>query len=285
MGLFDFFKKKDQAKEKKEIPAPPKEQAESIEIIALDNGSHGDHFGGLIGFPFLNTEEAGTFINQYMALASTQKATMENEIASIHDAKFSEGDGDSDKLGIRTIKTQDKLVSAYPYLQTEYTVPFGTKQIFEWSHIGNLEAEVKGGGRDTFGFGFFATDYAVNRAQYRANKNLNIKVSAIGLVLDKSDLTEIGGQKVSEGFASYMPSQDIPRPTYYDFIGVLIDYQAIKIAANNTGYILKVKLINHEEDPNFFTVDLFINQENMRIDHLEKGMRITGALWFQGEIA
>ena len=44
-------------------------------------------------------------------------------------------------------------------------------------------------------------------------------------------------------------------------------------------------LMSFDENPDFFTVDMFINKENMRIDKLENGMRITGALWLQGEIA
>ncbi|MFK7969163.1 MAG: hypothetical protein AB8F95_02295, partial [Bacteroidia bacterium] len=87
-----------------------------------------------------------------------------------------------------------------------------------------------------------------------------------------------------EDFAAYMPNQDIPQPTYYDFIGVLIDFKAVNITDTNVGYLTKVKLINDDADPDFFTVDMFINKENVRIENLEKGMKITGVLWLQGEI-
>ena len=285
MSLFDFFKKKDKKSDKKESVPPQTQSDKSIEIISIDNGSHGDNFGGLIGFGFLNSENGGKLINEYMAFSSIQKPILTQEGLGIHQAIFQEEKGMNKRLGIRTLKSGENILSAYPYLQTNYTVPFTTKQIFEWSHIGNLEAEIKGGGRDTLGFGFFATDYAINKDKYKSNKKLNIKVSAIGLVLDKSDVTEIGGQKVSEDFASYMPNQDIPRPTYYDFIGVLIDFKPVNITDENGGYIAKVKLINDESNPDFFTVDMFINKENMRIENLGKGMKITGAFWFQGEIA
>lgn len=284
MSLFDFFKKKDKRSDKEESVPLQIQPDKSIEIISIDNGSHGDNFGGLIGFGFLNSENGGNLINEYMAFSSIQKPFLKKEDFGIHQAIFQEEKGINKRLGIRTLKSGENILSAYPYLQTNYTVPFTTKQIFEWSHIGNLEAEIKGGGRDTFGFGFFATDYAVNKNKYKSNKNLNIKVSAIGLVLDKSDVTEIGGQKVSEDFAAYMPNQDIPRPTYYDFIGVLVDFKPVSITEENGGYIVKVKLINDESNPDFFTVDMFINKGNMRIKSIEKGMKITGALWFQGEI-
>jgi hypothetical protein len=81
-----------------------------------------------------------------------------------------------------------------------------------------------------------------------------------------------------------MPSKDIPRPTYYDFIGTLNDFQKCKLTDDNSGYVLNIKLINQEDQPDFFTVDMFINRENMRISELKKGMKVAGALWFQGEI-
>jgi hypothetical protein len=41
------------------------------------------------------------------------------------------------------------------------------------------------------------------------------------------------------------------------------------------GYILKLKLITHEESEDFFTIDAFVNKENMRFENLTKGMKVT----------
>ncbi len=281
MSLFDFFKKK----HKNNSGQTKLQVDESIDFLSVDNGSHGDNFGGLIGFGSFNTENGENLIHQHMVLSSMQKPILEKNEWAIHQTIFQQEKESDKSLGVRTLQSGKEILSAYPYLKTNYTIPFTTKEIFEWSHMDNLEAEIKGGGRDTFGLGFFATDYAINKDKYKSNKNLNIKISAIGLVLDKSNLSEIDGHNLSDGFASYMPNQDIPRPTYYDFIGVLIDYESVNITEKNDGYIVKVKLINEESNPDFFTVDMLINKENMRISSLEKGMRITGALWFQGEIA
>lgn len=291
MGLFDFFKKKkkgehqaDQAREDAKENNPPQQVPQAIEIHAIDNGSHGDHFGGLIGFHTLKSEHGGPFINEHIAQAASKAPTQANTSISIKDLSFKEVAGDTDRLHIRILQSQRDVLSAYPYLKTDYSIPFTTKKIQEWSHVDHIEAEISGGGRETFGFGFFPTDYALNRDQYKTQKNINIKISAIAFVLDTSNLEEQSTQQFSKDFAAYMPSQDILRPTYYDFIGVLLDFEAVRLSNENAGYILKVKLINHE-DPDFFSVDLFINKENMRISTLEKGMRVTGALWFQGELA
>lgn len=258
---------------------------EKLDVILDDTGSHGDNFGGLLGFNFLNSQQGNQFINEMMALTAIQKPISENPIFSISEVNFKETNGDSDLIKMRAIKARGQMLSAFPYLKTNYVLPFETKQIIEWSHVAKLEAEIKGGGRDTFGLAFFATDYAENRNIYKSTKKLNIHISAFGLVLDKSDLTEINGTKVSSDFATYMPSKDIPRPTYYDFIGILNDFKECKLTNENTGYIINVKLINQEDQPDFFTVDMFINRENMRITELKKGMKVAGALWFQGEIA
>jgi hypothetical protein len=83
-----------------------------------------------------------------------------------------------------------------------------------------------------------------------------------------------------------MPSSQLPRQTYYDFIGKVIDFEAVQInPLNQAGYIAKVRLVNDDSDPNFFTVDVFMNKDNMRIPSLEKGMKISGLLWFQRELA
>jgi len=50
------------------------------------------------------------------------------------------------------------------------------------------------------------------------------------------------------------------------------------------GNILKIRLINYEDDKDFFTIPMFINKDNMRLSNLEKGIKISGAFQLQGEI-
>lgn len=308
MGIFDFFKKKEtttnpaknheskdpdtdiqKAKSSATENSLQAQNTESdnsgIEVIQDDQGSHGDNFGALLGFGYMNSPDGRQLVNEMVALSAIQPAIHETRDYSISETDFRETNGTSKLVKMRTLKANDELVSAFPYLQTKYVLPFETKQIIEWEHVSNLEAEIKGGGRDTFGLAFFATDYAAKRDKYKSTKKLNIHISAIGLVLDESDLTEINGQEVSPDFATYMPSTDLSRPTYYDFIGTLNSFQECRLTNENTGFLLNVKLINQEGEPDFFTIDMFINRENMRITDLRKGMKVAGALWLQGEIA
>lgn len=272
MGLFNLFKKNN----KEETDPHPE-----IKISGIDNGSHGDNIGGLIGFNTINDESGRNFINEIMAKSMLEKA----EYASKRHELKSSSISNNPKLSLRVLTDTKNILSAFPYLKTNYKLPYSTKEIIEWNHMSNCEAEIKGGGRDTFGFDFFATDYAVHKAKYLSNKDYQLHVSAIAFVVDKSEMNQDTEVKFSEDFVSYMPSSNLPRQTYYDFIGKVVDFEDVKLANGGYGYIAKVKLINEDTDPDFFTVEMFMNKENMRIPAIEKGMKICGLLWFQGEIA
>lgn len=323
MGIFDFFKKKNKiiqvetekevmtnpSIEEIEVHTPPNEitaveesiepyvneatqmetasmKEESIVVVSDDHGVHGDNFGGLIGFSNLEQEEGREWINEGVGLAYDQISRIENDEFRIAEASFEEGG----KVKMRAVIFKDgpykgEILSAFPYVETDYSLPFKTKRITEWSHADFKEAEIEGGGRDTFELSFYATDYAVNEERYKSEQQLNIKLSAVGLVLDKSDLTAIEGVPFSPDFCSFMPNKEVPSPSYYDFIGVLNSFKKCKIKEGNYGYLMQVKLINKADDPNFFTIDLFINEANMRFTDVKPGMKITGAFWLQGEIA
>ena len=102
---------------------------------------------------------------------------------------------------------------------------------------------------------------------------------------DEIELWE--GKKTSfdPEMCGYTPSGDIDQVTYYDFVGKLLEYKKVQITDASHWYILRVMIIKHEEDLDFFTLDVFVNEQNMRIEKLKEWMMVTGALWFQGEIA
>lgn len=219
MGIFDLFKKKDKNTSdqqqgahsintnKNETNTNSNETSNAIEIVSDNQGSHGNNFGGLLGFGYLGSQSGNQYILEMIALASIQKPSLENPIVKISEVSFE----NSPEINIKTITKNDDaskgdILSAFPYIKTNYTLPFRTKKIIEWSHSANMEAEIQGGGRDTFGLSFFSTDYIKNKRIYQSQNELNIKISAVGLVLEKSDLTEINGIPVNPDFAAYMPS-------------------------------------------------------------------------------
>lgn len=262
----------------------------TIEQKSVNDMGHVDNFGGLFGYKTLQSNIKDTVINHIINNAVAANPLHENPIFKVCESDFNSLGGNSTKIKIRVIYViraaagKDFVLDVFPYLQTQRIIPFKTKKINEWQEFSKMEAEIEGGGRDTFGFGFFATDYAYNKKSYLSENSINVKISAIALVINKSDTTEINGTQLSPDFATYMPNKDFSGKSYNDFIGVLMDFEKVTLTQSLHGYILTLKLINHEVE-DFFIVDTFVNEENMKISELNAGMKLTGCIWLQGEIA
>lgn len=182
----------------------------------------------------------------------------------------------------------DELSTIMPEVKTDYTLDFETRSVREWENALNLQAIVAGPARNTFGIWFFATDYPENRNTYLTQPHLNVNISGIVLILDAHEGTDLpDGTKMSEEFTTYVPSQTLPNYACFDFIAKVVDFKETELLEDGSikGYILKLKLITHEESEDFFTIDAFVNKENMRFENLTKGMKVTGALQLQGKIA
>ncbi|MEO6758263.1 MAG: hypothetical protein ABIO24_02335, partial [Saprospiraceae bacterium] len=137
MSLFNFLSKKDKSDDRRSPQESVKKLNENIELSSVDTGSHGDNLGALIGFNFFNSTKGRQFIEQIMELSTKKPSIFENDPVSIKESRISAGSTPADNLGIRTVCKRNKIVSAYPYLETDYEIPFLTKQIVEWRHAGN----------------------------------------------------------------------------------------------------------------------------------------------------
>ncbi len=160
--------------------------------------------------------------------------------------------------------------------------------IAEWVNVGGLEAVISGGGRDTFGLTYFATDYAENSKLYQSQKKLNVSFSGILFVLDRYKKEDESSNELmfSDDFVAYMPHKELSEFGGYDFIGILEEYREANVLDDKSisGYILTIRLINNDEVKDFFTIPMFVNKENMRFDKLEKGMKLSGMFQLLGEI-
>ena len=182
----------------------------------------------------------------------------------------------------------EEFGTIYPEIKTDFSLDFETKAISELENASNQEAIIAGPARDTFGVWFFATDYAENREKYLTQPHLKINVSGIAFMLDAhQDFDLPDGTKMSADFTTYMPSQDLPNYACFDFIAKLIDFKETEVFEDGSlkGYVIKLQLITNEEVENFFTIDVFVNKENMRLETLTKGMKVSGVLQLQGKIA
>jgi hypothetical protein len=247
-----------------------------IKVKKARNGSLENTWGGLLGFDFFRSESGRPFLTEYIARTATQPPLRKKDI-SIYPLSFGE-------VILNVVALQEVVKTAFPIVKTKTAISIQTKEITEWAHIDNLEAMIKGSGKDTFGVTYFATDYATHRDKYLSNKKLKIELSAICLVLDVSEQKEFNGlSDLSEQFVGYSPNKGLAHFGCFDFIGLLKRFKPVSIFDGHIkGYMMSVQLINHENIDDFFIVDVFVNQNNMRFKKLLVGMKITGMLQFQG---
>lgn len=233
-------------------------------------------WSGIFGHQNFQTKDYGQYLNAIL----TQSESADPSVDIKSKTEF-------DGVTFKTTLTEE-LSIIIPEVTTDYTLDFETRSIREWENALNLQAIVAGPARETFGVWFFATDYAENKNTYMMQPHLKVNVSGIVFILDVHTNTDLpDGTKMSDDFTTYAPSQDLPNYACFDFIAQLVDFKETELLEDKSvkGYILKLKLITHEENEDFFTIDAFVNKENMRMETLTKGMKVTGALQLQGKIA
>ncbi|MDR6369540.1 hypothetical protein J2795_000223 [Chryseobacterium bernardetii] len=233
-------------------------------------------WSGIFGHQNFQTKDYGQYLNAIL----TQSESSDPSVDMKSKTEFN-------GVTFKTTLTEE-LSIIIPEVKTDYTLDFETRSIREWENALNLQAIVAGPARETFGVWFFATDYAENKNTYMTQPHLKVNVSGIVFILDVHTNTDLpDGTKMSDDFTTYAPSQDLPNYACFDFIAQLVDFKETELLEDKSvkGYILKLKLITHEENEDFFTIDAFVNKENMRMETLTKGMKVTGALQLQGKIA
>jgi hypothetical protein len=279
--LFDTKLKPNQEYFQERVTIEPEiiENQAGIKIKKSYNGNLNYTWGALLGFDFFRTETGEQLFMEYSALASMQPSVGKKGI-TCHQLSF----GD---VKIVAVKVQKQLKTVYPMIQTRNVLSVETNEINEWANVEQLEAVIAGTGRDTFGVTYFATDYALNRDKYLSTKKLNIELSAICYTLDIAGEKSFNGHPdASNDFTAYLPNKDLVSIGCYDFIGVLKTFKAVSIFDNRVqGYILTVELLKNPNIKDFFILEMFVNQDNMKFEGLFMGMKLTGLFQLQGKIA
>ncbi len=273
---------KDYFQEKVEIKPEIHENEVGIKIKKVNNGFLGNMWSGIFGFERLNTSNQIPLEFMALVFARGIKRTVENIIISEINYK---------DVVFRGVKiADDSMTTIYPVIKSVFCIDVINTQINEWENSDNLEAVISGGGRDTFGITYFATDYAENKSIYHSSPKLDITFSAILFVLKDRDDEEgtilPNEASFAEDFVAYMPHKDLAEFGCYDFLGIIEDFYENDISEgiNIEGYILNIRLINYEDKKDFFTIPMFLNKDNMKLNNLEKGMRVSGAFQLLGEI-
>ncbi len=267
--------------DREELTAPIIETEIGLKISKSNSSDLENTWCGIFGFESYRERHGSEILMEYFALALTNGHVQKYNNIAISELKYKD-------ISLKAISVNGNPKTILPVIKTDYTIDVVNKEIIEWENIENLEAIIKGTGRNTFGITYFATDYPENREKYHSKKEHNIKISGIAFVLDiyKTENSEIE-KTFSPDFTAYMPNNDLPGYACFDFIGQLEDFKETFFLDNNNqkGYLMNIRLITNSDMKDFFTIDIFVTSENMRFKKLTKGMKLTGMFQMQGQIA
>ena len=91
---------------------------------------------------------------------------------------------------------------------------------------------------------------------------------------------------MADDFVGYMPSSEYGKYSVLDYVGKILELREItETDFGINGYIAKLRLIQMDEDKDFFVVDTFINKDNINVPNIKVGDRISGIMWMQGQLA
>lgn len=266
----------------------PAEMAGNPAIYRFSKMAHTvlNYRGSLMGHANLRQQQSAKQ-KLYMVAAMASAATIKsNVIAEIGQASFKELGGDDLAPFIRTVTVKGATTGILPYLPTAVLSPFETKKIGEWKPANDVnyatEAEILGTVNNTFEIGFMATDYAVNQNIYKTTPQLKVRLSAFAFMIDEcranNDLVDRSGNPVG-----LLLDKEDGRLSNYHFAGTILTLRPVKLYNYNNGHLLKLDL--RLQDSGSLTIDLFVNNENMKLEQMTTGMKVRGRLWMQGEIA
>jgi len=244
----------------------------AVDVQTTHEGFHGDHWGGIFGF-----DDQDYTASQVESIA--HKLAYEKKIdrhTLIHKKKF----GIASATGIQY---EDELITMFPALLPSKSLPVTIKSVIEWMHSDGKEAQILAGGRDTFYLDFFATDYCENKKKYLSGGEVKVSLAGIAYVIDEHEPDNDPASPISPELCTYMPSPDRGQSSEFDFIGKVLSLGKIRFGAEEI-QIIEVKLINDSENPDMFSLPLFVNPKNMRISNLSEGDMISGCFWLQGRI-
>ena len=250
-----------------------------LEVRKKYEGRVGDLWKGIVGVVQHAEMVASNSMFEFIAVALANGSETEHGKICVTDWKDS-----AIHIKVVSEKETKHTITSFPVIKTKQSIPVKNKYINEWAHVDNVEARIQGNGRDIFRVGYYATDYATNRDKYLANINLNIKLSGIILSLDIHQ-PDPNDTQMSSDFCGYVPYENGSEDCF-NFVGIVKDFKATNFMESPKfgGYILTVKLINHPEIEDFFTIDMFVSKNNMNFEEVKIGMQLTGLVLFQGGI-
>jgi hypothetical protein len=240
--LNTYLQPKDYFTDRVEIKPPVTKSSIGLTIKGANSYDLSDTWCGIFGFSSYRSPGGSQALIEHFALAMTKMPTQSKNNVRISSLSYKDVD-------MKAFVDDNGPKAMLPVVKTDYVLDVENKGILEWENLGNNVAVISGGGRDTFGISYVATDYAENKGVYHSQKKLKMKMSGIVFVLNISDAKSDEKTGYSEDFTMYMPNNDVPNYACFDFIGQLEDLRETELLENGglKGYIMKMRLITNSD--------------------------------------
>lgn len=256
---------------------------DSIVFHLKPREQYANFFRALVGKNAYRDKSTKDVIYVMATYAGFLPPIMNNNSVQICQTSFDGFGGQKHAVQLRTINVNGQRKNFFPYLSTKTVMTFSTQEIHEWeSDKGfNTEAEIKGIVADKIALSFFAADYAVKKDAYCIKASLKVHLSAFAFEVYclKTENERLTANK-APGIT--LSPKIVGCHNLYDFTGYVLIVKAARISLKNTGYIVSIKLFDHDL---LNIVDVFVNAENIISGQIKRNIMVKGTLWLQGEIA
>lgn len=182
---------------------------------------------------------------------------------------------------IRAVQYKGTIISGFPRIKgTRYT-QLETKIVTEWKHSNRLEAIITAvqpsmGNR----LDFFATDYALNSATYKEQKDISANLIGLAYLLESFDGSKFDARhSFSEEFCGYFPFE---APDEISVIGIVQDVREYNFG-DIAGYITTLCIALNSEDQPGMILDVFVAKSNLHTE-LVIGKQVAGPVWLVGTL-
>lgn len=249
-----------------------------VKILQHNTLETGNIWGGLLGFERTKRPEWGV---EYQLLM--QKGIAFPLIQMVNGIVVTEQAYGEMRVMAWTVGNE--CIEIVPRIPSNTILSVVPREVNEWENFGGNLAIVAGRAKDTFGVWFFATDFCLHKLAYSSPEPIQIRLSGLVYVLHPNgEMNSEGEIRYAPNFAGYFPNQQLPNYGCFDFVGGVLAVKAVSVPElGMDGYFLTIRLINKEDDPEFFNLDAFVAKENMRLEVIEVGMQVTGMVQFIGE--
>lgn len=257
----------------------------NVKITSFGGYHHNDHWAAMFGFEYFY-EGGGNERYQEQVGNMVDRARL-IDLPDGRSIIF----GSYGPLFMRAVVQNQDFAVYHPGLETDFRLPVQVEEVAEWANTANNEAHIVATGHGILPLHFYATDYAEHAHLYKSGNPLDVHLSGFAYYMQlqsspRGDANGISEAPPSENIG-YAPDQQLGIVSCIKYIGRVLESREITDLgfSHMDGYLVKVKLVQHPLEEEFFAIDMFVNRDQLQMLPPRPGDRVSGLCWLHGRIA